>query len=100
MEINSSNGINAYANVPHTTPSTDNSQLRQENTEASRSDIDPQSSATQAFEVSITQEAQDRLAAENTQETEQAQAAAQPEDNTNEPAAPAQNTSPVVNIVA
>ncbi len=64
MEINNSNGPNAYMQVPHTTPLTSTEQIQNQNREAARSDQESQATATQAYEVSITQEAQDRLAAD------------------------------------
>ncbi len=99
MDINSLNGANAYTNTPNSTPSVDHTQLREQNLEASRPALDTQNTATQAFEVSLTQEAQDRQAAETTQNAQETQTTA-PENPNNETTAPAQNPNQIVNIVA
>ncbi len=105
MNINSVQGANAYTNVQNTTPPVEDTQLKEENLEASRTELNNENTAAaqQAFEVNITQEAQ-QLNAENNVET--VQPAAQPienqttENQANQTTATAHETSQIVNIVA
>ncbi len=101
MIINSVQGANAYTNVQNTTPPVDTAQLRDQNLEASRTELNQESTtaAQQAFEVTITQEAQQKLSAENNEDSAQV-AAQQLEDQNNPNPEPAHETSQIVNIVA
>ena len=67
MDISNINGANAYtANKPASQP-IENSPLRNEPKQALETNLNQEAApAPQAFEVNITQEAQDRLAAEAT----------------------------------
>ncbi|MBU1196661.1 MAG: hypothetical protein KKE62_10355 [Proteobacteria bacterium] len=99
MDINSLNGANAYSNIPGSAPQVDNTQLREQNREAAGSDLESQNRATRAFEVSITQEARAKLAAQTTENTQQAQNEASGSANTRN-TMPAHSASQIVNIVA
>ena len=113
MDINSVQGSAAYANTLNTTPPVESAQTREQNIEASQTRLDEQANraAQQAFEVNITQEARNRLAQE-TEETrvenpepnrETTDRAPAPEPVREPPAQttpPAQETTPLVNIVA
>ena len=101
MDINSLQGANAYTNVPEATPPVDNTLLRNQNVEASRTDLREESTnaAQKAFEVSITQEAQDRLAAEAAEKPTETRTAT-PENQNNQDIVPAHEVSQIVNIVA
>lgn len=101
MDINSLQGASAYINASSSVPSVDNAQLRDQNLEASRTDLNAESisAAQKAFEVTITREAQDRQAAETTNAAEETQTAASESQNTQASAA-VQKTSQIVNIVA
>jgi hypothetical protein len=107
MEINSLQGAAAYINASSANSPVDNTQVRDQNIEASRTDLDTRSTTTaqEAFEVTITQEARN-LQAEAA--TEQTTAVAPPEGPPAQPAeTPSNNTvvqasqaSQIVNIVA
>ncbi len=107
MNINSVQGANAYTNIQNTTPPVDSAKLREQNLEVSRTEQNKENTtaAQQAFEVTITQEAQ-QLSAKNNEAP--VQKAAQPiEDQTTKNQAN-QNPEPesvheasqIVNIVA
>ncbi len=100
MDINSLQGASAYTNASGSTSPVDNAQLRDQNVEASRTELNQESTtaAQQAFEVTITQEAQ-RLSAEKNEESAEV-AAQQLEDQNNSNTEPAHETSQIVNIVA
>ncbi|NOX35509.1 MAG: hypothetical protein GXP56_17565 [Deltaproteobacteria bacterium] len=100
MDINSLQGASAYANTPNTTFPVNNT-LQDQNLEASKTDLNTQSTnaAQKAFEVSITREAQDRLATETSEKPAETQASA-PENQTEQNIASAQKQSQIVNIVA
>lgn len=103
MEINSLQGANAYTNALETTPPTNDARLRDQNLEASRTDLNTESAqaAQKAFEVELTQEAQDRMATERTQEQTRTQAqTTAPENQTDQNPVPTQEQSQIVNIVA
>lgn len=107
MEINSLQGAAAYASSLGATQPVENTQTRDQNVEASRTDLTTQSTsvAQEAFEVTITQEAQDRLAedtaVEETDSQEQVPVQAQPlEEQPPEPEQSPAETSQIVNIVA
>ncbi len=99
MDISNINGSNAYTANKSATPPVDNSLLENQNREAAKADLNQETSraAQQAFEVNITQEAQDRLAAEATPPPAQAAT-----DKAPEPQSPAatQEARQIVNIVA
>jgi len=101
MDINSLQGANAYTNVSNATPPVDNTLLRDQNLEASQADLSTENTraAQSAFEVDITQEAQNRLAAQSNEEPVETQATT-PEDQTNQNIAQAHELSRIVNIVA
>ncbi len=109
MEINNLSGAAAYANTLTGTPPVEDTQLRDQNIEAARTQIDSQtvSTAQEAFEVSLSREAQSRLA-EDTEATEPPEAtqteepvqALPPEVPNNSNPVPVNNTSQIVNIVA
>ena len=92
MEINSLQGATAYTNVPNTTPQVDKTVLPSQNPETSTVNLNTEKATNgqNAFEVSITQEAQDKLAAQTTT----------PEDQSNQTRKPALETNRIVNIVA
>ncbi|MCD4722643.1 MAG: hypothetical protein K8S13_22715 [Desulfobacula sp.] len=97
MEINSLQGANAYTNLPNAATPLDNSALRDQNLEASGTKLDAESTnaAQKAFEVTITPEAQDKLAAEPA-ETQ----ATTPENQTRQNIVSAHETNRIVNIIA
>ena len=101
MDINSLRGATAYKNLPKATPPVDNTQVQNKNLEASRTDLSQESAgATQkAFKVTITPEAQDRLATATTQEPAETQTTI-PENQSSRNVAPAQEASRLINIVA
>ena len=103
MEINSLQGAAVYSNAA-ATPSVENTQLRNQNIESSRSDLDTRTANTarEAFEVNLTQEAQNLSAGQTVpQENLNAdQSQARPPENQNTPAAESNDTSRIVNIVA
>lgn len=99
MDINSLNGANAYSNIPASTPQVDNTQLREQNREAARSALESQNQAKQAFEVSITQEAREKLAAQSTENTQKAQNEASGNANAKN-TIPSHSASQIVYIVA
>ncbi|MCP4670921.1 MAG: hypothetical protein GY857_06415 [Desulfobacula sp.] len=101
MEINNMQGANAYTTSPGATPPVDNMQAQNKDLEASRTDINPENTDTskKAFEVSITQEAQDLLAAQATREPAETQTKT-PEDQTTEEIEPTPENSRIMNIVA
>ncbi len=107
MNINGVQGANAYTNVQNTTPPVD--KLREQNLEASRTELNNENTAAaqQAFEVTITQEAQQLSAKSNEAAPEVAtQQAVQPiedqptENQANSDTEPVHETSQIVNIVA
>ncbi len=109
MEINNLSGAAAYTNTLTGTPPVEDTQLRDQNIEAARTEIDSQAAGTvqEAFEVTLTQEAQNRLAedAEVAEPPEEAQTeepvqALPPEVPENSNLVPANNASQIVNIVA
>ncbi|MCP3872227.1 MAG: hypothetical protein GY699_03610 [Desulfobacteraceae bacterium] len=105
MDINSSQGANAYTSAPNATPPVDNTQLREQNVEASRTELNTENTAAaqRAFEVTITQEAQNRLAADaalRNQEAVNETQATSTENQTNQNAVPPAEANQIVNIVA
>ncbi len=100
MDISNINGSNAYTENKSATPPVDNSLLENQNREAAKADLNQETSraAQQAFEVNITQEAQDLLAAEATPPAAQAASDKKPEPDQS-PAA-TQEARQIVNIVA
>lgn len=105
MDINSLQGSAAYANAVSAISPVGNAITRDQNVEASQAALDTEttSAAQEAFEVSITQAAQDRLAEETrTQEaSERDDAEREAQQNRDAQAAPpGRNSSPIVNIVA
>ncbi len=100
MDISNINGSNAYTANKSTTPPVDNSLLENQNREAAKADLNQETSRTaqQAFEVNITQEAQDKLAAEATPPP--AQAASDKEPEPDQSPTTTQEARQIVNIVA
>ncbi len=113
MEINSLNGAGAYANTPNSAPPVDNTRQNQTD-DALQNTINPGNTGngSQAFEVTITREARDRLAAETDTQVPAAPAETQGATMTPEPQDPndasareagrgnSQETNQIVNIVA
>ena len=66
MDINSLNGSTAYTNIPNGSPPVDNTRLPEQNAEASSINRNTETSqgTPKAFEVTLSPEARDRLAAE------------------------------------
>ncbi len=111
MDINSLQGSAAYANVPNANPPVENTTARDQNLETPEAPLTTETTSDpkKAFEVTITQEAQDRLNSERAaaeasaqQASEQvAPAQAEPaEDQKDQNNPPAQGSGPIVNIVA
>ncbi len=101
MDINSLQGVAAYTNVPNTTPQIDKTILPSQNPETSTADLNTEnaSNGQNAFEVNITQEAQDRLAAEKTEAQIKKQTTT-PDDQSNQNPRPAHGANRIVDIVA
>lgn len=101
MDINSLQGATAYTNVPNTTPQVDKTVLPSQNPETSTADLNTENATNgqNAFEVNITQEAQDRLAAETSEDQTNIQTTT-PDDQNNQNPKPAHETNRIVNIVA
>ena len=101
MDINSLQGATAYTNVPNTTPQVDKTVLPSQKPEASTADPNTENTTNglNAFEVNITQEAQDRLAAETNKDQTNIQTTI-PGDQDNLNTKPAHETNRIVNIVA
>ena len=100
MEINNTQGENAYTNPHGTTPQVDNTQLEKENRAASRSELNTENTNTaqKAFEVSITEDAL-RLAAQTSEKPAQTQTTT-PEDKAAQNSAQTGENSRIMNIVA
>ncbi len=100
MNISNINGSDAYTANKSATPLVDNSLLENQNREAAKTDPNQKTSraAQQAFEVNITQEAQNLLTAKTTPPPAQAAA----DKNTEQDQSPAatQEARQIVNIVA
>ncbi|WP_300459241.1 hypothetical protein [Desulfobacula sp.] len=100
MDINSLNGSTTYTNIPNGTPPVDNTRLPEQNAEASSIDLNTDTSpgVPKAFEVTLSREALDRLAAEPATTPT---STPQPLDNPiNQNMEPAVKASQIVNIVA
>lgn len=99
MEINSLQGSAAYTNAA-SAPPVDNTQLKEQNIEASRTELDSQSAAAvqDAYQVTLTREAQDL---QNQEANEQQVQSQQAQTQGNEPEqAREYEASTIVNIVA
>ncbi len=94
-------GAKAYANPPGTTPPVNNMQVQDQNLETTKTDINSENVTTtkKAFEVSITPEARDILAAQVSKEAAETQTKT-PEEQTARDSEPAHKKSQIVNIVA
>ncbi len=101
MDINSLRGLSAYTSAPNTNPPVDQPLLQNQNTEASRTLLTKENSsvAQKAFEVTITEEAQQKRALEKKQEPS-AKQQTPPVDQSTQSAAKAYEASQIVNIVA
>jgi hypothetical protein len=101
MAINSVQGANAYTNVLNTTPQVENTQPRDLNPEASKTELNNENANTaqQAVEVTITQEARQRLSEQNNEESAKV-AEQQLENESNQNTASAREVSQIVDIVA
>lgn len=100
MDINSLNGSSAYTNIPNGSPPVENTRLQEQNTEASITDRNAETStgAPKAFEVTLSPEALDRQAAESAAAPT---STPQPLDNQiNQNMEPAVTANRIVNIVA
>jgi len=97
MEINNLQGAKAYTNTPGTTPP-----VRNQNSEASITDLNLENTNTaqQAFQVNITQEAQDKLADQETRNILAKTQTTTSEDQADNNITPAHEKSQIVNIVA
>lgn len=96
MDINSLKGISAYA-----APPVDQALVQNQNREASRAESAKENTADaqKAFEVNISEKAQEKMAFEATQEKLKTQSAP-PVDQGRQSVAKAYETSRIVNIVA
>lgn len=92
MDITNIDASNAYAAKESAKPPIDSTLLKNQNQEVSESNLNQESTRQNAFEVNITQEAQDRLAAQPTPPPA-------PEASDQSPVA-AQKAAQIVNIVA
>lgn len=106
MDINSIQGPNAYLNTQSSPPPVENEQLGEQNREASQSNIDAGTQASRAYEVQLTQEAQDRLAAQRAEQqaqsrqTQPEEPPPPPEQQQPQQVMSAPDASQIVNIVA
>ena len=102
MDINSLRGVSAYTNPINTTPPIDQTMLQNQNLEASKAELTKETAdaAQKAFEVTLTEEAQERMASETKPETSETQSAPPPSDQGAQGVAKAYETSQIVNIVA
>ncbi|OGR45192.1 MAG: hypothetical protein A3J80_06260 [Desulfobacula sp. RIFOXYB2_FULL_45_6] len=101
MDINSLRGVSAYTSTQNTTPPVDQTVLQNQNLEASKAELTKENAdvAQKAFEVTITEEAQKKIAAETTQKTSEA-LPEPPVDQSAQTVSKAYETSQIVNIVA
>nr|NJM03928.1 hypothetical protein [Desulfobacula sp.] len=101
MDINSLKGASAYTDTRNTTPPVDQTQLQNQNPEASKTvqAKENANAAQKAFEVSLTEEARERMASEASRENLKTQSSA-PVDQGGQGVAKAYETSRIVNIVA
>lgn len=105
MEINSTFGTNPYSTLPGTTPPVENDQLSEQNLEASQTSIDDQAASVvrDAFEVNLSQEAQQLSASLETTPTQTEPVQTVPQEPTDQEV---QNSTqpaggnPIINIVA
>ena len=95
MNMNSISGANQYLNTPKAVAPPGETLLKEQNIEASRSDLDQKSTilAQQAFQVNITEEAQ-KLASDKNNREMPAAGNSLPSQNNNEEA------RQIVNIIA
>ncbi|SDU04933.1 hypothetical protein [Desulfobacula phenolica] len=104
MNINSLQGSAAYTNTLNAAPPVDNTKPEDQNTELDGTNPNKKETgaSSKAFEVSITQEAQKKMATETIPaDTTQAQTAPQPlENKQGQNMAQAYERSRIVNIVA
>ena len=109
MEINSLQGAAAYSNASSATSPVNTSHLRDQNIEASRTELDAQNTRAvkEAFEVTLSQEAQNLQAETTTEQESSARAERQEQAQTQPPETQNSNTirsasqaSQIVNIVA
>ena len=99
MNISNINGSNPYATNNSATPPVDSTQLNTQNKEVTEPNSKTDSSTQQAFEVSITQEAQDLLAAQAAPPPQKTAPVNQDSEQNQTPAA-SQEARQIVNIVA
>lgn len=101
MDMSSLKGVSAYTNTRNTTPPVDQAQLQNQNLEALKTGQAKENAnaAQKAFEVSLTEEAREKMASEASQEKLKTQSSA-PVDQGGQGAAKAYETSRIVNIVA
>lgn len=101
MDINNLRGASAYMNPPAPTPPVDQTMLQNQNLEASKAELTKETAvaAQKAFEVTITEEALEKMASEKKSETAEIQSAPPP-DQSAQTVAKAYETSQIVNIVA
>jgi hypothetical protein len=101
MDINSLKGVSAYTNTQNTASPVDQALIQNQNLETSRTELTKENAnaAQKAFEVSITQEAQAKMAFEAKQETTEKKAAP-PVNQGAQNVSKAYESSQIVNIVA
>ncbi|OGR21158.1 MAG: hypothetical protein A3J85_01235 [Desulfobacula sp. RIFOXYA12_FULL_46_16] len=101
MDINSLNGVSAYTNTQNTTPPVDQTLLQNQTREVSKTDPAKENAnaSQKAFEVNISEKAQEKMAFEANQEKLKTQSA--PSVNQGgQSVAKAYETSRIVNIIA
>jgi hypothetical protein len=103
MDISNINASNAYTTNESVKPPVDSTLLKAQDPKTPEADLNQKTASQQAFEVNITQEAQDLLAAEATQpsiETPLSDNTSDDESGQSQSPATAQEARQIVNIVA
>lgn len=99
MDISNINASNAYTTNESVKPSVDSTPLKVQDSKNPEADLNQKTSSQQAFEVNITQEARDLLAAESTQPSMKNNTSSEESGQSQSPAT-AQEARQIVNIVA
>ncbi len=102
MDINSLKGASAYMNPLTPTGPVDQTMLQNQTSEASKADPAKENAgaAQTAFQVTITNEARERMTSEAKPETSERQSTPPPSSQGSQGVAKAYETSQIVNIVA
>ncbi len=102
MDINNLQGPATYSRSLEKTSQVDNEQIREQNLEASRTELNSENSNTakKAFEVTITQEAQDKPAVQNAEKTPPETQTTTSDDHAAQNPEAAHRQNQLVNIVA